>query len=390
MEFRRKKLLEYGYGNPAFPTPAFYAPLNDLGSGAVNTALSIGTGSATFTRATVAWAKLSSGLWAQVASGTARSHYSGANTAVGSYLGYFSEAAGTQLVTPSAAIRDMSDASWVKVNMTAAKTATGIDGAVNSATLLTSTGANATILQTLAAAASTRTYSLFIENVDAGSIELTQDGGATWSTPFVTAAGTYYRQTITASVLNASFGIRIAGSGESIKVDFNQFEAGSVATSPMDAAGAVRNEDLLTYPSSGNISNTVGVAYAEICPFQVKSTGALKGIICGATGVSAPLYLDSGTALLSLFDGTEREFGDPGLPLSASKKVATIWRGATCDGYIAGTVGTTRVFDGNMNMGVTLGIGNLAGGAGALTGTVKEAKIWVIPFNTVDMTRLTR
>jgi hypothetical protein len=146
-------------------SPSFNLPLLDLGSGAVNTSpvSSLGSGTPTFTRATVAWTKLSSGLWAQVASGTARSYYLGADTTVGAYGGYLPEGAATQLVTPTASIRDMTDASWVKVTMTAAKTATGIDGVSNSATTLTATAGAATILQTLLAAASSRTYSMFMK-----------------------------------------------------------------------------------------------------------------------------------------------------------------------------------------------------------------------------------
>ena len=94
-----------------FDNADFVLPLLDLGNGAVNTVLARGTGSATYTRATTAWTKLASGLWRSVASGTARSAYIGLNTAVSAYGGYFAEGAGTQLVTPTASIRDMTDAS---------------------------------------------------------------------------------------------------------------------------------------------------------------------------------------------------------------------------------------------------------------------------------------
>ena len=154
----------YGVATSRSDGVIFDLPLSDAGAGTVNTlpVFAAGSYTATFTRATVAWTKLSTGLWASVATGVARSCYLGANTAVGAYGGYFAEAAGTQLVTPTASIRDMTDASWVAVTCTKAKTATGIDGAANSASTLTATGATATVLQTLVAAASSRAFSAFV------------------------------------------------------------------------------------------------------------------------------------------------------------------------------------------------------------------------------------
>ena len=273
---------------PALEAPTFLLPLNDLGSGIVNIVPAVGTGPATFTRATTAWTKLSSGLWASVASGTARSCYIGATTAVGAYGGYFAEDAGTQLVTPTASIRDMTNAAWVKgATMTAAKTGTGIDGVTNSCSRLTGGAVSATntAFQTLTAAASSRTYSLWIKRVTGtGIINITQDGGSTYTD--VTALinhSTLTRVSLTASVLNAAFGVQVVTSGDVILVDFNQFEAGIVATSPLDATGvAVRAADVLSYPMTEIVS--VGSFYGEM-------------IIDGfPTGGSRAFELNDGTA----------------------------------------------------------------------------------------------
>jgi hypothetical protein len=64
---------------------AFFVPLTDNTQGAVDLVPLIGTGPATFTRASSAWTKLPSGLWKSVASGVPRSCYIGLNTAVDSY-----------------------------------------------------------------------------------------------------------------------------------------------------------------------------------------------------------------------------------------------------------------------------------------------------------------
>ena len=74
-----------------------YIPFNDLGSGVVDTTLSRGFGTPTFTRATSAWTILSGGTLGLVASGSARSYYSPG----GIYQGYLSEIASTNLVLQS-------------------------------------------------------------------------------------------------------------------------------------------------------------------------------------------------------------------------------------------------------------------------------------------------
>ena len=373
----------------------FFLPLSDNGDGTVDTTLRRGTGTATMVRATVGWTKLASGLWSQEASGAARAHYSGADTAQGSYLGFNSEAAGIQLVTPTAAIRDMSDAAWVATNATTGVTINSISGADGACKSLGASAANGTLVFTLVAAASTRTYSCFIKRLSGtGTIEIGQwasAGAASWSVDVTSLinSDTFTRVSVTGSFLDAAFGIRIVTSGDSIAVDFNQFEAGSVATSPMDAAGAVRNMDLLTYPSAGNIDSTVGTVYAEITPFQVKNNGVAKGIVGGASGTSAPMYLSNVTSLLSIFDGAQVTFDDPGLPLATPTKVATVWSGTVSNGFINGTQGTPGVFDGNLNMGATMGIGNLATSSSPLTGPIKNVRIWKRALTLAELALLT-
>ncbi|MGB7587491.1 MAG: hypothetical protein WBM00_02155 [Solirubrobacterales bacterium] len=246
-----------------FARSSFFVDFNDLGNGAVNTSAGRGGVSETFTRATVAWTKLASGLWAQVASGTARSVYSGFTTAAGEFGGYLPEGAGTQLVTPTASIRDMTDASWVAVTCTKAKTATGIDGVVNSASTLTATGATATVLQTLVAAATSRTYSAWVRRKTGSGTIILRQGTATLDITALINLTTYTRVELNDNELNVAFGFQINTSGDAIEVDFNQFEAGAFATTPMASAGAARNADVLTYPTSGWLNASAGTVLAQ-------------------------------------------------------------------------------------------------------------------------------
>lgn len=359
-----------------FNSAEFILPLGDAGSGAVDTSLARGVGPATFTRATTAWTKLSSGLWASVASGTARSCYIGATTAVGAYGGYFAEGAGTQLVTPTANIRDMTGVGWDAVTMTVAKTGTGIDGVVNACTRLTATGAAATVLHLLVAAASDRTYSCFIRRVTGtGTVKLVQ--GATKSSDFAASinTSTYTRLVLdaTVDVTLIGYGIELGTSGDVIEVDFNQFEAGAFATSPMDAAGAVRNSDVLTYPFAGNALAATGTCYADLSTFSARST---QQVVVSFTTSNGPMFFNSSVGTrISISDGTTAAT-KTGLTdmLTGIRKRATSW-GTALNATGDGATVETAAFDGDMGS-AAVATGCFTNGASSWYGTLKEVHIW--------------
>lgn len=197
----------------------------------------------------------------------------GQNTAVGVYGGYLAEAAATQLVTPAASIRDMTNAAWVAVNITPLKNATGIDGVVNSASTLTATGAAATILQTLVAAGTSRTYSCFMRRKTGTGTILIQQGVTTLDVTALINVTTYTLVQLNANVLNSAFGILINTSGDEIEVDCNQFEAGASATTPI-VAGGTRNADRLSYTDASLYNSTAGALYAKYSPIN-NITGAV-------------------------------------------------------------------------------------------------------------------
>lgn len=365
-------------GGPFGPT-SFNLPLNDLGNGIVSAVPSQSAGSptATFTRASVAWTKLASGLWAQVATGQTRSGYFGADTAVSAYGGYFQEGAGTQLVTPTASIRDMTDGSWVAVGITAAKNATGIDGAANSASTLTSTAPNGTILQTLVAAASSRTYSCFMRRKTGVGAILIQQGATTLDVTASLNAVTYTRVQLNASILNSAFGILIATSGDAIEVDFNQFEAqpaGAFASSPMASAGAARVRDALTYPTATNLDGTQGWAYWEAASNNAAATATafLDSFTAGAGGI--PGGTTGGN--FALHDGVFRSFGsNAALGPTAMLRMASAWNAAGASLAVNGAQsGTTQVFDGNMNFSANIGIGEEPGANVNLNGFIRNVR----------------
>lgn len=146
--------------------------------------------------------------------------------------------------------RDLTNAAWVKSNVTAAKDQVGIDGAANGASSITATANAGTVLQSVTLASSQRSQSAYVKRlVGTGAVEMTTDGGATWTAITVTAAYTRVRcpaQTVT----NPQFGFRLAASGDSIAVDYVQNENGPAMTSPMltGASSAARTSDSYYVP----------------------------------------------------------------------------------------------------------------------------------------------
>ena len=289
---------------------AFELQFADLGAGAVDTAEEVFGTTPTFTRATTAWTRASASSigWREVASGVPRSYYS--TTA---YLGYLAEGARTNSALWA---RDITNAVWVPVDITPAKDQIGIDGVANSASSITATGANGTILQTLVLTATSRTYSVFIKRLSGvGAIELTQDGLAFTA---VTVTSEYTQVSLNASVLNPIIGIRIVDSGDSVAVDMNQEEAGAFASTPIPTttAAVARNADVLTYPTTGWLNAAAGTFMLEARsiipvgtdhkPLQIDDGTANERIQFPLTSADAAVFIvnDGGVAQASINTGT--------------------------------------------------------------------------------------
>jgi len=154
--------------------------------------------------------------------------------------------------------RDLTNAVWTKSNITVAKDQTGADGTANAASSITAASANGTVLQSITFASSSRLQSAYMKRlVGTGNVDMTTDGGTTWTTVSgsINSAG-YTSVVIPAQTLaNPTVGFRIVTSGDSIAVDFVQNETGALRTSPvantsgattrsadnMIAAGALRS-----------------------------------------------------------------------------------------------------------------------------------------------------
>jgi hypothetical protein len=184
--------------------------------------------------------------------------------ASGGYNGTNIEPAVTNLCLRN---RDLPDAAWTKTDATATRTATGIDGVVDSASIVTATGGNATVLQAITSASNGRIFSAFVRRrTGTGTVEITQDNGSTWTAITLTSSFQRFvtaRQTLT----NPVVGFRVVTSGDEIDVDFCQSEiGGSVPSSPVFTEGSTvtRPSDNISLSGGTNlIGQTEGTIYVE-------------------------------------------------------------------------------------------------------------------------------
>lgn len=363
-------------------TLSFWAPLTDAGAGIVNTTPTLGTGPATFTRATSATTFLSNGLLVTIPSGSPRSLYVGAL-----YAGYFSEEARTNEAFFN---RDFTNAAWVKTTMSAALTQTGIDGAGNTCSLLTASAGNATALQAItSASAVARRWSVYMKrSVGTGNIDITMDNGAAWTTVSGSInSSTFTRVGKSQTLANPTVGIRIVTNGDAVIVDYVQEEIGAFDTSPILTAGVVvtRNADVLTYPLAGNINNVTGSCYSE-CLVNTAIGVGTKSVIMGS-GTEGGMFVNASAAL---FDGTNVAAAVGSLSLNAVHKIAGSWGvGPGLTVAQDGGAPVNTAFDGSMNLtGIAFGA-NTAGG-GQFNGGVMNVKISTLTLTGANLIAATR
>lgn len=280
--------------------------------------------------------------------------WQGAPIPAANLLGFRKETAATNNLLYC---RDLSNAAWsTKTNITANKTATGLDGIANAATTLTATASDAIILQPITLSSAARCASAYVKRrTGTGTISFTQDGGSSWTdiTSQINSSA-YSRVQITSTLANPSVGFKIGTSGDAIDVDCVQNEAGSVATSPIvtTTATVTRNADSLTYQTASNWSDTAGTAFVEVAPLAY-SGGAIGSATNG-------LLLSTSNSGATAYDGTNSANGPSGTP-GSSEKLAFRWGSSAMTVSSGGVIGTPGTYDGGMELS-SIGVGSSAAG----------------------------
>jgi hypothetical protein len=211
---------------------------------------------AALTRNTVAWGDYANGTWVQFPAGVPVITDTGWQT---------------QVVQTNYALqcRGLLNAVWVKNPAgTTAQNQIGIDGVINSASLISANAANCTVLQSITLASATYIYSVFLKRLaGTGAISITMDGGATWTNVASQINSTSWsRVQIQETLANPTIGIQVATSGDQVAVDFNQLEITNtsitMASSPIatTTASVFRSADRFQLPMTvGSAITILGV-----------------------------------------------------------------------------------------------------------------------------------
>lgn len=300
-------------------TPSFWLPLDDLGSGRVNTTplIAVGDGTPTFSRATPAQALLSDGTFATVLSGVARSWY----LPGGIYAGYIGEG-----VRTNRCVRSQSFGSdWSAVGTPTRSAATTILGVCQLDTIGDDSAAalEGYTLPVTFVGDGVKAVSVAVKkDTSTSSAIRLRDGTAgadrllavvTWSgnVPVVTmttgtdqtgtpqqlgTSGTYILSFQTTAVTAASANqleiypatdaaLAVGGTGN-IQVGIINEEDALYPSSPIITTGSVvaRNDDLLAYPAGNmNVGTNPGSAYCEYVLLPTLASATRRNVLYVST-----------------------------------------------------------------------------------------------------------
>jgi hypothetical protein len=186
------------------------------------------------------------------------------------------------------------------------------------------------------------------------------------------------------------FSYVFTGNGTGGMIFYNsQVELGAFASSTIiSAATAVtRAADVLTYPSAGNVSGTVGTAYAEVAiPY---AAGAANQQLLSFGSPFSSLGVLATTNVLYLYDGTGVRSGNTFTPSSTIQKAAYKWTVANSQTFIGGVASSLLAFDGDLNITANMTIASDSVGATQPYGTLRNVRIYPTALTSAQLVALT-
>jgi hypothetical protein len=307
----------------------------------------------TFTRASTATYYDAFGVMRTAAAGQARFDH---DPTTGESLGLLIEEARTNRALWS---EDFTNIVWAKTNLTVtANQVIAPDGTLT-ADLLTATASNATLIFDAGTVASTgKTGSIFVRRkTGTGDVQLTMDNGATWTTQTITNTG-WTRCTISQTLADEDFGIRLTTSGDEVYVWGAQLESGTALhffpTSYIktEAAQATRNADAASMTGT-NFSSwyraDAGTMYGEAITYRNNSAdGNTNAYIFGIYTVGAALRTN-GLALFRNGSNVRALSGDG----AGTTFTATVTGGSWPDGQFTKAA---AAYDSDEAVGAALGL----------------------------------
>jgi hypothetical protein len=267
--------------------------------------------------------------------------------------------------------RDLTNAAWSKTNITAALNMTGIDGVANSASRITASAANGTVLQSITLASSQRFQSSYLQRITGtGSVYMTMDGGTTWTdvTSQVGSSGTWIRASIPAqTVTNPSVGFKLATSGDAIGVDFVQNEGGAFATSVIytTSASVTRAPDVVQLTgvaASAFVNTTAAVVVETQIPYPASRN---IPVISAGTGTYGIFWNNSVRAAMYDQAASHQLNTSSSLTLSNVQRIAATWsasgRSIANSGSAVSTDAFINNYSGTVNLGESDNLGTIDG-----------------------------
>ena len=171
-------------------------------------------------------------------------------------------AGGYLLMEPAATNRcdyseALDNAAWAKSNCTITANSIASPAGATTADTLTATAANASCLDSITLASSTVRFSVYLKRkTGTGNIDLTVDGGSTWTTKAITSEWARYDIT-QAAVTNPNVGIRIVTSGDEVYAWGAQLTQQSAISSyiPTSGSAVTRAAESLSYSGAWTADN---------------------------------------------------------------------------------------------------------------------------------------
>lgn len=304
--------------------------------------------------------------------------------------GYFAEPSRTNNCLWN---RDLTNVAWTNTNITASKTATGLDNVSNSATRLTAAAADATITQLLTAATGTRTLSAYIKRVSGtGTISLTRNGGTGWTditSSLVTGSWVLVKMTSDVGA-NPTVGIKMGTSGDVIDVDCVQDENGAWATSPIltTTTAVTRNADVLSYASAltnNNFSALASVSFDDVSnisdrrAFQVYQDASNYWFL-SMVNVTDTRYTSVIAAAFTTVIKTSTAITKGAVQKLIATASSTTGKRVTRNGLsVVSDANTSNVNVSDLNIG----------GSGGLSGSIREIHIWATALTDEQIKQVT-